>query len=101
MHLEMARLVQSYMLEKYGYEAPVSEYLDYPYHDLVYTWWIALGYFRMKNHYEQLEDVPEGVDIAWITDGEAHRIYRRSQGKWMEDKTQSMSRLECKAIYGK
>lgn len=65
----------------------------------VWTWWQALAYYKMQNHYASLDDVPDDFDGDYfVIMGEREKIeYRLYNGKW---KSQKMTFEDCGKIYG-
>lgn len=68
-----------------------------PRYKRVWTYWSALAYFKMRDHYQSLFEAPKG--IKWITVmGDTCRNYKWKDGKY--EFAQELTKSEVERIYG-
>ncbi|QGQ97040.1 hypothetical protein EHS13_20195 [Paenibacillus psychroresistens] len=63
----------------------------------VWGWWRALAFYNMRDHYERLEDVPEGMLEFTIQTKHLNTRYYLSMGNQI---TQVIDVETCKKFYG-
>lgn len=90
-------LVRRHMKEKYGWDMTDEELQAMPHHEQVWEWWRALSYFQLNNHFEKLEDAPEGIEWVSIMD-ESMKQYQWVNGKYVFQ--QDITKELCKEVYG-
>jgi hypothetical protein len=45
---------------------PEELYQKFPYHKIVWQKFMAYAYYKIKDHYESWDDVPEPVEGMWV-----------------------------------
>jgi hypothetical protein len=95
-NLEIYELLKRYTKDLDGTDITLAELQNLPWWRCVWGWWKALAYYKMNDNYERLEDVPDGLDNFTIM-GEVRTQYHCIKGIKSE---QSMTKEECKRIYG-
>jgi hypothetical protein len=99
-----AEVIVRYMRDKYGYESNVAEYLRLPRPERTWAHKLALAYFRERNHFERLEDAPDGFDWITVADGERVRNYQwrisYPSREWHYVLMNDMTRRDFDLMYG-
>jgi hypothetical protein len=97
---DMHALILKYLRDKYPgtYDDMTTDLLrKQPYHNQVWTWWLALAHYGMNGNYKRLEDVPDGLRYVSIM-GEKKVEYELIKGKYVA--YQEITKEFCKDVYG-
>jgi hypothetical protein len=92
---EMNTLIQRYLKEAKSQELTLDEINLRTLDKRVWTWWTALACYKIKNYYERIEDVPEGLEEYNIMGKELTQYFSRNGHKWQQVTTKE----DCKTIY--
>lgn len=83
---ETFTLVQKHMLELSGWHMTIEDWQHLTTYEQAVAWFDALAYFKMRNHYRSLDEVPshhkEGTTI-YIRRMDRRLEYRRKSGQWV------------------
>jgi hypothetical protein len=96
---EYIYLLTRYTMDTTGKEITREEILALPYHRAIYGKWLAKAYYR-EGMYQRVEDIPDGIDQAYIVDDEGMAVFRRIDGEWKEWEGTRTKRSEMKGQYG-
>lgn len=83
---ERAALIQRFIKDKWGWEETIEAILKWSSLEFNATWFDALAYYRLENHYPSLEDVPDPhVGMTVFIREESKRVqYVFEQGEWVK-----------------
>jgi hypothetical protein len=97
---DLTALVLRYLHDRYPgkYDSMTAGQLhQQPYHTLIWTWWTALAYYKIGQHYMRIEDAPDGVQTIWVM-GETNKNYIWKNGQY--EYLQEFTKEFCKGVYG-
>jgi hypothetical protein len=96
---ETISILQRYTKDTTGKDITEAEIRRMPYHRAVFGEWKARAYYKIRNYYQRLEDVPEGVDRVHIVTDNDSMAYERKNGEWVPDYTTRLTKEEVAACY--